>query len=188
MKAYIENGIKNIRNTLSWKEEDLERSRQYLVSKASSYSVKDIAHGRLDDHINEIRRQYEEVKSLHDQIETLEHILKNAVPAFCRCHFVFQNIIPYGISRIDQLHQSLPVIRMKKFRLCFYLIFHQINQFRRRKPEPGIDQPEQYCFLPLRQTKVSFRRLRRTANTSGQNPVPCVFVFLCFRFCQTHPD
>ncbi len=78
MKAYIENGIKNIRNTLSWKEEDLERSRQYLVSKASSYSVKDIAHGRLDDHINEIRRQYEEVKSLHDQIETLEHILKNA--------------------------------------------------------------------------------------------------------------
>ena len=78
MKAYIENGIKNISNTLSWKEEDLERSRQYLVSKVSSYSVKDIAHGRLDDHINEIRRQYEEVKSLHDQIETLEHILKNA--------------------------------------------------------------------------------------------------------------
>lgn len=78
MREYIENGIKNIRNTLSWKEEELERSRQSLIKMANKCSAEEIAHGRLDDNINDIRRQYEEVKSLRDQAETLKHILKNA--------------------------------------------------------------------------------------------------------------
>lgn len=78
MREYIENGIKNIKNTLSWKEEELERNRQSLIKMANKCSADEIAHGRLDDNINDIRRQYEEVKSLRDQAETLEHILKNA--------------------------------------------------------------------------------------------------------------
>lgn len=78
MREYIENGIKNIKNTLSWKEEELERSRNSLIKMANKCSAEEIAHGRLDDNINDIRRQYEEVKSLRDQAETLEHILKNA--------------------------------------------------------------------------------------------------------------
>ena len=78
MKEYIENGINNLKDALRWKEDELERSRQCLINNACSYSVKDIAHGRLDDDINDIRRKYEDVRSLSGQIETLEHILNNA--------------------------------------------------------------------------------------------------------------
>lgn len=78
MREYMENGIKNLKEALSWKEEELEQSRQRLTRKASGYSAKDVAHGGLDSYISDVRRQYEEVRSLRDQIETLEHLLKNA--------------------------------------------------------------------------------------------------------------
>lgn len=78
MKEYIENCIENLKKTLSWKEEELEKSRLCLVERASKCSAAEIAHGWLESDINQIGREVEEVKSLRDQIALLEHVLKNA--------------------------------------------------------------------------------------------------------------
>lgn len=78
MKEYIENCIENLKKTLSWKEDELEKSRQGFVERASKCSAVEIAHGWLESDIGTIGREVEEVKSLRDQIALLEHILKNA--------------------------------------------------------------------------------------------------------------
>ena len=70
MKEYIENCIENLKKTLNWKEDELEKSRLC--------SAVEIAHGWLESDIDQIGREVEEVKSLRDQIALLEHILKNA--------------------------------------------------------------------------------------------------------------
>lgn len=78
MKEHIENCIENLKKTLSWKEEELEKSRLCLVERASKCTAEEIAHGWLESDINQIGREVEEVKSLRDQIALLEHVLKNA--------------------------------------------------------------------------------------------------------------
>lgn len=78
MKEHIENFIENLKKTLSWREEELEKSRLCLVERASKCTAEEIAHGWLESDINQIGREVEEVKSLRDQIALLEHILKNA--------------------------------------------------------------------------------------------------------------
>lgn len=78
MKEYIENCIDNLKKTLSWREEELEKSRLCLVERASKCTAEEIAHGWLESDINQIGREVEEVKSLRDQIALLEHVLKNA--------------------------------------------------------------------------------------------------------------
>lgn len=77
MKDYIEKCISNLRKTLDWKEADCELSRKSLVGLTSRCSVEEIAHGRLDNDIKEIGRKFEEIRSLREQIELLEYILKN---------------------------------------------------------------------------------------------------------------
>lgn len=74
MKEYVE----NLKKTLSWREEELEKSRLCLVERASKCTAEEIAHGWLESDINQIGREFEEVKSLRDQITLLEHVLKNA--------------------------------------------------------------------------------------------------------------
>ena len=78
MKEYIENSIENLKKTLSWNEEDLEKSRLRLVERTSKCSAKEIADGWLESDIDQIRREVEEIKSLHDRITMLEYVLKNA--------------------------------------------------------------------------------------------------------------
>lgn len=78
MKSDIERRIENLRRTLSWKEEELEQSRLSLVERASKCSAMEIAHGWLESNIGTIGREVEEVKSIRDQIELLELILKKA--------------------------------------------------------------------------------------------------------------
>ena len=78
MKEYIENCIENLKKTLSWKEEEREKSRLCLVERASKCTAEEIAHDWLESDINQIGREVEEVKSLRDQIALLEHVLKNA--------------------------------------------------------------------------------------------------------------
>lgn len=78
MKELIENCIENLKKTLSWKEEELEKSRLCLVERASKCTAEEIAHGWLESDINQIGREVEEAKSLRDQIALLEHVLKNA--------------------------------------------------------------------------------------------------------------
>ena len=78
MKEQIESRIENLKKTLSWKEEELEKSRLCLVERASKCTAEEIAHGWLESDINQIGREVEEVKSLRDQIALLEHVLKNA--------------------------------------------------------------------------------------------------------------
>lgn len=78
MKSYIESRIENLRKALSWKEEELEKSRLGLIERASKCSAVEIAHGWLESDIGTIGREVEEVKSLRDQIALLEYILKNA--------------------------------------------------------------------------------------------------------------
>lgn len=78
MKEYIENCIENLKKTMSWKEEDLEKSRLRLVERTSKSSAEEIANGGLVSDINQIRREVEEIKSLHDRITMLEYVLKNA--------------------------------------------------------------------------------------------------------------
>lgn len=46
-KSYIESRIENLRKTLSWREEECERSRLYLVERASKCTAEEIAHGWL---------------------------------------------------------------------------------------------------------------------------------------------
>ena len=74
MKEQIESRIENLKKTLSWKEDELEQSRLGLVERASKCSAAEIAHGWLE---SDIDREFEEVKSLRDQIALLEYILKN---------------------------------------------------------------------------------------------------------------
>lgn len=78
MKSYIESRIENLKKTLSWKEEELEKSRLCLVERASKCTAEEIAHGWLESDINQIGREVEEVNSLRDQIKLLEYILKNS--------------------------------------------------------------------------------------------------------------
>lgn len=78
MKSYIESRIENLKKTLSWKEEELEKSRLCLVERASKCTAEEIAHGWLESDINQISREVEEVNSLRDQIKLLEYILKNS--------------------------------------------------------------------------------------------------------------
>ena len=75
---YIRSRIKNLKERLEWQEEDSEKSRLALIKRANECTVKQIATGWLESNISEISREYEEIKSLRDQIELLEHILKNA--------------------------------------------------------------------------------------------------------------
>lgn len=77
MKEYIENCIENLKQTLSWKESELEQSRLGLIKRASKCSATEIAHGWLESDIGTISREVGEVKSLREQIALLEHILKN---------------------------------------------------------------------------------------------------------------
>ena len=78
MKSYIESRIENLKKTLSWKEEELEKSRLCPVERASKCTAEEIAHGWLESDINQIGREVEEVNSLRDQIKLLEYILKNS--------------------------------------------------------------------------------------------------------------
>ena len=78
MKEYIENCIENLKKTLNWKEDELEKRRLCLAERVSKCSAVEIAHGWLESDIDQIGREVEEVKSLRDQIALLEHILKNA--------------------------------------------------------------------------------------------------------------
>lgn len=78
MKSYIESRIENLKKTLSWKEEELEKSRLSLVGFAGKCTGEEIAHGCLNQDIRDIGRKFEEVKSIRDQIELLEYILKNS--------------------------------------------------------------------------------------------------------------
>lgn len=78
MKNDIESRIENLRNALSWKEEECKRTRLSLVERASRCTAKEIAHGWLESDIGSVGRAVEEIQSLRDQIRLLEHILKNA--------------------------------------------------------------------------------------------------------------
>lgn len=78
MKEFIENRIENLKKTLNWKEEELEQTRLSLVERVSKCSAVEIAHGWLESDIDQIGREVEEVKSIRDQIELLELILKKA--------------------------------------------------------------------------------------------------------------
>ncbi len=77
MKSYIKSRIENLRKTLSWKEAGCELSRLNLIEQAKKYTAEEIAHGSLTS-LKDICREVEEIKSLRDQIELLEHILKNS--------------------------------------------------------------------------------------------------------------
>ena len=70
--------IKNLEQSLQWREESLEQARLALVERASECTAEQIAHGWLESDINQIGREVEEVKSLRDQIKLLEYLLKNA--------------------------------------------------------------------------------------------------------------
>lgn len=78
MKEYIESMIENLKESLAWKEKELEKSRTALVESVSKRTAEEIAHGWLESDIGTIGREYEEVKSLRDQIKILEHALKSA--------------------------------------------------------------------------------------------------------------
>ena len=69
--------IKNLEQSLQWREESLEQARLALVERASECTAEQIAHGWLESDINQIGREGEEVKSLRDQIKLLEYLLKN---------------------------------------------------------------------------------------------------------------
>lgn len=77
MKSYIESRIENLRKMLSWKEAGCELSRLNLIEQAKKYTAEEIAHRSLSS-LNDICREVEEIKSLRDQIDLLEHILKNS--------------------------------------------------------------------------------------------------------------
>lgn len=76
MNSYIESRIENLRKTLRWKEAECELSRLNLIEQAKKYTAEEIAYGSLTS-LKDICREVEEIKSLRDQIELLEHILKN---------------------------------------------------------------------------------------------------------------
>lgn len=78
MKEHIESMIENLKETLDWKEKELEKSRMAFVESVSKRTAEEIAHGWLESDIDTIGREFEEVKSLRDQIKILEHALKNA--------------------------------------------------------------------------------------------------------------
>ena len=78
MKDYIKKCIGNLRKTLEWKEADCESYRKSLVKLTTVCTAEEIAHGRLDNDIAAIGRKVEEIRSLREQIELLEHILENA--------------------------------------------------------------------------------------------------------------
>lgn len=78
MNSYIKSRIENLRNTLSWREAECEKSRMSLVERAAKCTAEEIAHGWLESGINDIGREVEEIKSIRDQIKLLEHILKTA--------------------------------------------------------------------------------------------------------------
>lgn len=74
---YIRERIKNLERSLQWQEESLEQSRLALVERASKCTAEQIAHGWLENDINQIGCEVEEAKSLRDQIKLLAHLLKN---------------------------------------------------------------------------------------------------------------
>lgn len=75
MKEYIESRIEALKYTLSWKEEECERSRLSLVELVSECTAEKIACGWLDSHIDTISREVGEIKNLREQIKMLEYIL-----------------------------------------------------------------------------------------------------------------
>ena len=77
MNGCIEERINNLREFLSWKEEECERSRLSLAERVSKCTAEQIAHGWLESDIGTIGREVEEIRSLRDQIRLLEIILEN---------------------------------------------------------------------------------------------------------------
>ena len=75
---YILSRIKNLEQSLQWREKSLKQARLALVERASECTAEQIAHGWLESDINQIGREVEEVKSLRDQIKLLECLLKDA--------------------------------------------------------------------------------------------------------------
>lgn len=78
MKNDIKRRVENLKRALRWKEEGLEETRLILVGFVGKCTGEEIAHGCLNQDIRDIGRKFEEVKSIRDQIELLEHILKNS--------------------------------------------------------------------------------------------------------------
>lgn len=78
MKKDIEARIKNLKKALIWNEGECETSRKNLVRLVGECTAEEIAHGCLNQDIKDIGKKFEEVKSIRDQIELLEYILKNA--------------------------------------------------------------------------------------------------------------
>lgn len=78
MKEQIESRIKNLKKALSWKEGECEASRKSLAQFVGKCTAEEIAYGCLNQDLRDISRKFAEVKSLRDQIELLELILKSA--------------------------------------------------------------------------------------------------------------
>lgn len=76
MKEHIESRIENLKEALSWKEKECEKTRQALIERASKCTAEEIAHGWLESDIDTIGREVEEIKSLRDQIRLLELMLE----------------------------------------------------------------------------------------------------------------
>lgn len=77
MKENIECRIENLKRSLSWEEEECERSRKALVERAAKCTSEEIAHGWLESNIDDIGRSVEKLKSIRDQIALLERLLKD---------------------------------------------------------------------------------------------------------------
>lgn len=75
MKETTMECIENLRQTLLWKEENMEKSRLAFIEIVRGRTAEQIAHGWLDSGILTIQREYEEVKTCRAQIAMLEHIL-----------------------------------------------------------------------------------------------------------------
>lgn len=78
MKSYIEHNIENLRKSMDWEAEKCEDFHSNLIEKVTKCTSQEIADGCLDSIIANITRYVSEVKSLRDQIELLELILKIA--------------------------------------------------------------------------------------------------------------
>lgn len=68
MKETIKDCIENLKTTLRWKEEEMEKSRLAFIEIVRKRTAEQIAHGWLDSDILTIQREYEEVKTFRAQI------------------------------------------------------------------------------------------------------------------------
>lgn len=77
MKENIVCRIENLKRSLSWEEEECEKSHKALVERAAKCTSEEIAHGWLESSIDDIGRSVEKIKSIRDQIALLERLLKD---------------------------------------------------------------------------------------------------------------